>query len=79
LLRGFNGLPVSEASATNIDDLGLNEAIGSCASSAKATSQQRSRSSLEPAAPSDFAVGERREGVIVHGRVGQRLERRTAH
>jgi hypothetical protein len=48
VLLGLNGLRVSEACATNIEDLGIERAVtGRCASLARATSQRRSRSFLE--------------------------------
>jgi len=45
VLLGLNGLRVSEACETNVEDLALERGTGSCASPAGATSQPRSRSS----------------------------------
>ena len=44
VLLGLNGLRVSEACGTNVEDLGFERAIARCASSARATSQRASRS-----------------------------------
>jgi integrase len=45
VLLGLNGLRVSEACETNIEDMGMERGIGSYASSAKATSPPSSRNS----------------------------------
>ena len=40
VLLGLNGLRVSEACGTNVEDLGFQERTARCASSARATSQR---------------------------------------
>jgi site-specific recombinase XerD len=79
VLLGLNGLRVSEACATNIEDLGLERGhrtlriIGKGAKPATIPLVPRTARTI------DLAVGERHEGAILRRRDGQRLERRTAH
>ena len=55
VLLGLNGLRVSEACATEAQDLGFDRAIGRCASSARATSPPSFRSSHGWPAPSTWS------------------------
>ena len=57
VLLGPNGLRVSEACATNIEDLGIERGIGCCGSSVKATSRPRSRWYRARRAPSIWPSG----------------------
>ena len=54
VLLGLNGLRVSEACASNVEDLGLEPVTARCASSARATSRPRSRSFPARRAPSTW-------------------------
>ncbi len=54
ILLGLNGLRVSEACATNVEDLAVSVATGSCGSPGKATSRPRSRLSRERPARSTW-------------------------
>jgi integrase/recombinase XerD len=78
-LRRANGLPVSEACATNVEDLGLE-----CGHRTLGILGKGNKPAMIPLVPRtartiDLAVGERREGPILLRRDGQRLDRRTAH
>ena len=79
VLLGLNGLRVSEACATNIEDLGLERGhrilgiVGKGNKPAKIPLVPRTARTI------DLAVGERHEGPILRRRDGQRLDRRTAH
>jgi integrase len=78
-LLGLNGLRVSEACATNIEDLCLERGhrilgiVGKGNKPAKIPLVPRTARTI------DLAVGERHEGPILRRRDGQRLDRRTAH
>jgi site-specific recombinase XerD len=79
VLLGLNGLQVSEACATNIEDLGLERGhrilgiVGKGNKPAKIPLVPRTARTI------DLAVGERHQGPILRRRDGQRLDRRTAH
>jgi len=79
VLLGLNGLRVSEACATNIEDLGFQRRHRTLHIIGKGN-----KPALIPLVPRtartiDLAVGERHEGPILRRRDGQRLDRRTAH
>jgi integrase len=78
-LLGLNGLRVSEACATNIEDLGLER--GHRILGIVGKDNKPAKIPLVPctARTIDLAVGERHEGPILRRRDGQRLDRRTAH
>jgi site-specific recombinase XerD len=78
VLLGLNGLRVSEACATNIEDLGMERGHRTLASSARATGPRSYRSSLGRA-HDRLGVAERCEGPILRRCDGERLDRRTAH
>ena len=79
VLLGLNGLRVSEACATNIEDLGMERGhrilkiIGKGSKPAVIPLVPRTARTI------DLAVGERSEGPILRRRDGNRLDRRTAH
>jgi integrase/recombinase XerD len=79
VLLGLNGLRVSEACATNIEDLGIERGhrtlriVGKGNKPATVPLVPRTARTIDP------AVGERHEGPILRRRDGQRLDRRTAH
>ena len=79
VLLGLNGLRVSEACATDIEDLGFERGHRTLRIIGKG-----SKPAMIPLVPRtartiDLAVGERCEGPILRRRDGQRLDRRTAH
>ncbi len=79
VLLGLNGLRVSEACGTNIEDLGFQRRHRTLHIIGKGN-----KPALIPLVPRtartiDLAVGERHEGPILRRRDGQRLDRRTAH
>jgi integrase/recombinase XerD len=78
VLLGLNGLRVSEACATNIEDLGFQRGHRTLHIIGKGN-----KPAIIPLVPRtartiDLAVGERHEGPIPRRRDGQRLDRRTA-
>jgi integrase len=79
VLLGLNGLRVSEACATNIEDLGFERGhrtlriVGQGNKPATVPLVPRAARTI------DLAIGERHEGPILLRRDGQRLDRRTAH
>ena len=79
VLLGLNGLRVSEACATNIEDLGFERGhrvlgiIGKGNKPAKVPLVPRTARTV------DLAIGERHQGPILRRHDGQRLDRRTAH
>jgi integrase/recombinase XerD len=79
VLLGLNGLRVSEACATNVEDLGFERGHRTLRILGKGN--QRAAIPLVPrtARTIDLAIGDRHEGPILRRRDGQRLERRTAH
>ena len=80
VLLGLNGLRVSEACGTNIEDLGFDRGHRTLRIIGKGSSKP----AIIPLVPRtartiDLAVGERSEGPILRRRDGTRLDRRTAH
>ena len=79
VLLGLNGLRVSEACGTNIEDLGFERGHRTLSILGKGN-----KPALIPLVPRtartiDLTVGERHDGPILRRRDGQRLDRRTAH
>jgi integrase/recombinase XerD len=79
VLLGLNGLRVSEACATNVEDLGFERGHRTLRILGKGN-----KPAVIPVVPRtartiDLAIGERHEGPILRRRDGQRLDRRTAH
>lgn len=79
VLLGLNGLRVSEACGTNIEDLGFERGHRTLGILGKGN-----KPALIPLVPRtartvDLAIGERHDGPILRRRDGQRLDRRTAH
>jgi site-specific recombinase XerD len=79
VLLGLNGLRVSEACATNIEDLGLERGHRTLRIIGKGN-----KPALIPLVPRtartiDLAIGERTEGPILRRHDGARLDRRTAY
>lgn len=79
VLLGLNGLRVSEACATNIEDLGLERGHRTLRILGKGNKPATIPLVPRTARTIDLAVGERCEGPILRRRDGQRLDRRTAH
>jgi integrase/recombinase XerD len=79
VLLGLNGLRVSEACATNIEDLGFERGHRTLRIVGKGN--KPAVIPLVPRTPRtiDLAIGERTAGPILLRRDGQRLDRRTAH
>jgi integrase len=79
VLLGLNGLRVSEACDTNIEDLGMERGhrvlhiLGKGCKPALIPLVPRTARTI------DLAIGERREGPILVRQDGRRLDRRTAH
>ena len=79
VLLGLNGLRVSEACATNAEDLGFDRGHRTLRIIGKGN-----KPAVIPLVPRvartiDLVLGERCEGPILHRRDGERLDRRTAH
>ena len=79
VLLGLNGLRVSEACGTNIEDLAFDRGHRTLRIMGKG-----SKPAVIPLVPRaartiDLAIGERSEGPILRRQDGQRLDRRTAH
>src|ERR671911_300857 len=79
VLLGLNGLRVSEACATNIEDLGFERGHRTLRIVGKGNKPATVPLVPRTARTIDRAVGERHEGPILRRRDGQRLDRRTAH
>jgi integrase/recombinase XerD len=79
VLLGLNGLRVTEACSTNVEDLGFER--GHRVLGIVGTGNKPAKIPLVPrtARTVDIAVGERHEGPIRRRRDGKRLDRRTAH
>ncbi len=79
VLLGLNGLRVSEACATNVEELAFERGHRTLRIIGKGN-----KPALIPLVPRtartiDLAIGERHAGPILRRRDGQRLDRRTAH
>jgi integrase/recombinase XerD len=79
VLLGLNGLRVSEACATNIEDLGSERGRRTLRIVGKGNKPATVPLVPRTARTIDLAIGERHDGPILRRRDGQRLERRTAH
>jgi integrase/recombinase XerD len=79
LLLGLNGLRVSEACATNVEDLAVERGHRMLRIVRKGNKPTTIPLVSRTARIVDLAVGERHEGPILRRRDGQRLDRRTAH
>jgi integrase/recombinase XerD len=79
VLLGLNGLRVSEACATNVEDLGIERGHRTLRIVGKGNKPAVIPLVPRTARTIDLAVGERCEGPILRRRDGERLDRRTAH
>jgi integrase/recombinase XerD len=79
VLLGLNGLRVSEACATNFEDLGVERGHRMLRIVGKGNKPATVPLVPRTARTIDLAVGERHDGPILRRRDGQRLDRRTAH
>ena len=79
VLLGLNGLRVSEACATNIEDLGFERGHRTLRIVGKGNKPATVPLVPRTARTIDLAIGERHDGPILRRRDGQRLDRRTEH
>jgi integrase len=79
VLLGLNGLRVSEACGTNIEDLAVQRGHRTMRILGKGHKPATIPLVPRTARTIDLAVGERHEGPILRRKDGQRLDRRTAH
>jgi site-specific recombinase XerD len=79
VLLGLNGLRVSEACGTNIEDLAVQRGHRTLRILGKGNKLATIPLVPRTARTIDLVVGERHEGPILRRRDGQRLDRRTAH
>ena len=79
VLLGLNGLRVSEACATNIEDLAFERGHRTLRIIGKGNKPAVIPLVPRTARTIDLAVGERHDGPILRRADGQRLDRRTAH
>jgi integrase/recombinase XerD len=79
VLLGLNGLRVSEACATNVEDLGIERGHRTLRVLGKGNKPATIPLVPRTARTIDLAVGERSEGPILRRCDGERLDRRTAH
>jgi integrase/recombinase XerD len=79
VLLGLNGLRVTEACETNIEDLGFERGHRTLKILGKGNKAATTPLVPRTARTIDLTVGERCEGPILRRRDGQRLDRRTAH
>ena len=79
VLLGLNGLRVSEACDTNIDDLGFDRGHRTLRIIGKGNKPAVIPLVPRTARTIDLAIGERRNGPILIRHDGTRLDRRTAH
>jgi site-specific recombinase XerD len=79
VLLGLNGLRVSEACATNVEDLGIERGHRTLRIVGKGNNPATVPLVPRTARTVDLAVGERHQGPILRRRDGHRLDRRTAH
>jgi site-specific recombinase XerD len=79
VLLGLNGLRVSEACATNVEDLGIERGHRTLRIVGKGNKPATVPLVPRTARTVDLVVGERHDGPILRRRDGHRLDRRTAH
>jgi site-specific recombinase XerD len=79
VLLGLNGLRVSEACATNVEDLGIERGHRTLRIVGKGNKPATIPLLPRTARTIDLAIGERHEGPILRRHDGERLDRRTAH
>jgi integrase/recombinase XerD len=79
VLLGLNGLRVSEACATNVEDLGFERGHRTLQIMGKGTKPATIPLVPRTSRTIALATGERIDGPILRRRDGQRLDRRTAH
>jgi integrase/recombinase XerD len=79
VLLGLNGLRVSEACATNIEDLGMQRGHRTLRIVGKGNKPATIPLVPRAGRTIDLALGERHDGPILRRRDGQRLDRRTGH
>lgn len=79
VLLGLNGLRVSEACATKVEDLGFERGHRVLGIVGKGNKPAKIPLVPRTARTVDLAVGERHDGPILRCRDRQRLDRRTAH
>lgn len=79
VLLGLNGLRVSEACGTNIEDLGFERGHRTLAIVGKGNKPATIPLVPRTGRTIDLAIGDRSDGPILRRRDGQRLDRRTAH
>jgi integrase/recombinase XerD len=79
VLLGLNGLRVSEACGTNIEDLAVQRGHRTLRILGKGNKPATIPLVPRTARTIDLSVGERHEGPILRRKDGQRLDRRTAH
>ena len=79
VLLGLNGLRVSEACATNIEDLGIERGHRTLRILGRGNKPATIPLVPRTARTIDLAIGERSEGAILRRQDGERLDRRTAH
>jgi site-specific recombinase XerD len=79
VLLGLNGLRVSEACSTNIEDLAFERGHRILRVVGKGNKPATIPLVPRTARTVDLAIGERQEGPILRRADGQRLDRRTAH
>jgi len=79
VLLGLNGLRVSEACATNVEDLGFERGHRTLKILGKGNKPATIPIVPRTARTVDLAIGERHDGPILCRRDRQRLDRRTAH
>jgi integrase/recombinase XerD len=79
VLLGLNGLRVSEACETNVEDLAVERGHRILRITGKGNKPATIPLVPRTARTIDLVVGQRHEGPILRRRDGQRLDRRTAH
>jgi integrase len=79
VLLGLNGLRVSEACETNVEDLAVERGHRTLRITGKGNKPATIPLVPRTARTIDLVVGERHDGPILRRRDGQRLDRRTAH
>jgi integrase len=79
VLLGLNGLRVSEACSTNVEDLGFERGHRTLQIIGKGNKPAVIPLVPRTARTIDLAIGDRHDGPILRRRDGQRLDRRTAH